>query len=74
MAKRFVFEGSRREFDASADYAIILSFLQDRRSNLILGCSFLAMFLLCLLVFICFHDTVHALTLLAACQIGRAHV
>ncbi len=67
MAKRFVFEGSRQEFDASADYAIILSFLQERRSNLIIGCFFLTLFLLCLLVFICFRDTVHALTLLAVC-------
>lgn len=67
MAKRFVFEGPRQEFDASADYAIILSFLQERRSNLIIGCFFLTLFLLCLLVFICFRDTVHALTLLAVC-------
>lgn len=67
MAKRFVFEGPRQEFDAAADYAVVLSYLQERRSNLILGCSFLVMFLAALVVFICFRDTVHALTLLTVC-------
>lgn len=67
MAKRFVFEGPRQDFDAAADYAIVLDFLQDRRGNLIVGTTFLVLFLLALAVFIWFRDVLHALTLLAVC-------
>ena len=67
MAKKFVFEGPRQEFDAAADYAIVLSHLQHRRGNLIAGCCFLVLFTAALLVFIRFHDARHALPLLALC-------